>query len=117
MKGSNSNKDPKASLSEAHKGVIIWLERELRRKALKQQGQHIVANSSTPAIDAISLEDSLPNSTSPEETSTLSQTHTEETINSLQKNIQDLQIQRRELDIAIKVLKKHSQQVSSNLRK
>ena len=67
-----------------------------------------------PSIDTISLEDNLPKSTSLDVTSILSQPPTKETINALKKTIQDLQIQRGELDITIKVLRKHLQQVSSN---
>ena len=115
MKGSISNKERKVKLAEARKRAILWSERELRKNQLKQQ-----QNRATPAVASAQnsfkndLEDHLPASISSDVTSVLSQPPTKESIDNLKKTIQDLQIQRKELDITIKVLKRHLQQVSSN---
>ena len=78
----------------------------------QQQNQVITAVAFAPSIDTITLEDSLPKSTPLDITSALSQPPTKETIHTFKRTIQDLQIQRRELDITIKALKKYLQQVS-----
>ena len=113
MKGSLTIKDKKAKLSEARKRAILWSERELRKKHLKQlQNQATTVVASAPSFDTISLEDSIPQSLKSDVSTVLSQSSTRDTIQTLSKTIQDLQIHRRELDITIKVLKKHLLQVS-----
>ena len=116
MKGSLTIKDKKAKLSEAFKCTILWSERELCKKHLKQhQNQATTVVASAPSFDTIYLEDSISQSLKSDVSTVLSQSPTRDTIQTLSKTIHDLQIQQRELDITIKVLKKHLLQVSQSL--
>ena len=100
MNRSLTKKEKQAKLIEARRRAILWSEREIRKRQLKTQAQ----------IEDISL--SEPTNPAPPSLSHYSEiiplsTSNENTVSSLQKTIQDLTIQRQELDITIKVLKNH----------
>ena len=101
-----TKKELKARRTEARQRAILWSEREIRKKQLKTQAriQHI-SLSETPAPAPI-----LPRQ--PELIS--NQNINESTVSSLQRTIRDLTIQRQELDITIKVLTNHLNQLLSN---
>ena len=97
MNRSLSKKEKQAKLIEARRRAILWSEREIRKRQLKTQAQ----------IEDISLSET----TDPAPPSLASYSEivssNENTVSSLQKTIQDLTIQRQELDITIKVLTNH----------
>ena len=94
-----SKKEKQAKLIEARRRAILWSEREIRKRQLKTQAQ----------IEDISLSET----TDPAPPSLAHYSEivplpsNENTVSSLQKTIQDLTIQRQELDITIKVLTNH----------
>ena len=94
-----TKKEKQTKLNEARRRAILWSEREIRRRQLGTQAQ----------IEAISL--SASNNPVPQVLSQYSDVITpssnENTVVSLQKTIQDLTIQRQELDITIRVLTNH----------
>ena len=91
-----TKQEKKIKLSEARRRAILWSEREIRNKQLRAQAQ----------IKTISLSDS-----SEIITTALSrhsdQANEDSTIVSLRQTIQDLTIQRQELDVTLKVLNNH----------
>ena len=100
-----SKKEKKSKLIEARRRAILWSEREIRKKQLKAQAR----------IETISLSEASQTSSKYSRHSD-PQVHpiTEGTISSLQKTLKDLKIQRQELDITIKVLSNHINQLLSN---
>ena len=94
-----TKKEKQTKLNEARRRAILWSEREIRRRQLRTQAQ----------IEAISL--SASNNPVPQVLSQYSDVITppsnEDSVASLQKTIQDLTIQRQELDITIRVLTNH----------
>ena len=98
MNKSLTKKEKKIKLSEARKRAILWSEKEIRKRQLKAQAK----------IETISISDNSESVASLSRHSDLTtQPLNENTIASLQKTIQDLKIQRQELDITIKVLSNH----------
>ena len=106
-----SSKEKKSKRTEARRRAILWSERELRKKQLKQTQSRVetisISESENPPIhssrhsDIYSLKShtsSLPN---------------DATVSSLQKTLKDLKIQRQELDITIKVLTNHIQSLQN----
>ena len=98
-------KEKKSKLSEARRRAILWLEKEIRKRQLKAQAK----------IETISISDNSESVTTLSRHSDLTnQPLNENTISSLQKTIQDLKIQRQELDITIKVLSNHLNNLLNN---
>ena len=106
-----SSKEKKSKRTEARRRAILWSERELRKKQLKQTQSRVetisISEPENPLIhssrhsDIYSLKShtsSLPN---------------DATVSSLQKTLKDLKIQRQELDITIKVLTNHIQSLQN----
>ena len=103
-----NNKEKKIKRTEARKRAILWSERELRRRQLQAQNKVetiSISEKKTPAK-------SIP----PEVRNIISQTPNEGTVSSLQQTIQDLQVQRQELDTTIKVLSNYLTQIKSQLK-
>ena len=100
-----TQKEKKLKRIEARRRAILWSEQEIRKKQLKAQFN----------IESISISEPPEISNRPPRPSdiTSSQSLSETTVSSLQKTIQDLKIQRQELDITIKVLSNHLQQLLS----
>ena len=100
MNRSLTKKEKQAKLIEARRRAILWSEREIRKRQLKTQAQIediSLSETTDPAPPSLAhYSEIIPLSTS-----------NENTVSSLQKTIQDLTIQRQELDITIKVLKNH----------
>ena len=97
-----SKKEKKIKLIEARKRAILWSEREIWKKQLKAQSR----------IESISISDPSTSSSLISRHSEASpQALSESTVASLQKTIKELKIQRQELDITIKVLSNHLQQL------
>lgn len=93
-----TKKEKKIKLSEARRRAILWSEREIRNKQLRAQAQ----------IEVISLSATSESATTLSRHSDLTNLPlNDNTISSIQKTIQDLTIQRQELDITIKVLTNH----------
>ena len=98
-------KEKKSKLSEARRRAILWSEKEIRKRQLKAQAK----------IETISISDNSESVTTLSRHSDLTnQPLNENTISSLQKTIQDLKIQRQELDITIKVLSNHLNNLLNN---
>ena len=98
MNKSLTTKEKKIKLSEARKRAILWSEKEIRKRQLKAQAK----------IETISISDTSESAANLSRHSDLTtQPLNENSIASLQKTIQDLKIQRQELDITIKVLSNH----------
>ena len=100
-----TKKEKKVKLIEARRRAILWSEREIRKRQLKAQAkiQSISISETTESASIISRYSEI----SPQALS-------ETTVPSLQKMIEDLKIQRQELDITIKVLSNHLQQLLNN---
>ena len=94
--------------TESRKRAILWSERELRRRQLQVQNKVEMISISEKKIPAKSIP--------PEVQNIISQTPNEGTVSSLQQTIQDLQVQRQELDTAIKVLTNYLNQLTSQLK-
>ena len=109
MNRSLTKKEKQAKLNEARRRAILWSEREIRKQQLRTQAQ----------IEVISLSettDSVPPVLS-RYTDITTPSLNENTVSSLQKTIKDLTIQRQELDITIKVLTNHLNQLLSQSNK
>ena len=97
-----TKKEKKLKRIEARRRAILWSEQEIRKRQLKTQSK----------IEAISISETLDTSSKPSRHSEIvSQSLSETTVSSLQKTISELKIQRDELDITIKVLSNHLQQL------
>jgi len=101
-----TNKEKKVKRIEARKRAILWSERELRRRQLHTQNK----------VETISIRErrQLPKSIPSEVSTIISQQPKEGAVSSLQQAIQDLQVQRQELDTTIKVLTKYLNQLTAN---
>ena len=97
-----SKKEKKLKRIEARRRAILWSEQEIRKKQLKAQTR----------IENISISETPENSNRSSRSSDVtSQALSETTVSSLQKTIKELKTQRQELDITIKVLSNHLQQL------
>ena len=98
-----TKKEKRNKLTEARKRAIIWSERELRKRQLQTQNK----------VESISIRErkQLPKSIPSEVETIISQPPNEGTVSSLQQAIQDLQVQRQELDTTIKVLSNYLTQL------
>ena len=110
---SKKRKEKKSKRSETRRRAILWSEKELCKKQLKQTQARVKTISISEFSETISIK-----SSNYSEIQTLN-THTkfllnETTVSSLQKTLKDLKIQRQELDITIKVLSNHLNQLLIN---
>ena len=101
-----TKKERKAKRIEAWQRAILWSEREIRKKQLKNQSriQHISLSEPPASAPNFSRQSDLISR----------QSNNENTVSSLQRTIRDLTIQRQEPDITIKVLTNHLNQLLSN---
>ena len=108
-----TKKERKAKRIEARQRAILWSEREIRKKQLKNQSriQHISLSEPPASAPNFSRQSDL-NSRQSDLISR--QSNNENTVSSLQRTIRDLTIQRQEPDITIKVLTNHLNQLLSN---
>ena len=102
MNISLTNKGKKVNFREARRRAILWSEREIRQKQLKAQSK----------IESIFISEPYESSSKLSMHSEISpQALSESTVSSLQKTIKELKSQRQELDITIKGLSNHLQQL------
>ena len=102
-----SNKKKQIKRAEARTRAILWSKKGLRKKQLK---------STQKGVEVISISEKKTSSlnTIPSEVqSFISQTSNKGNVYSLWKAIQDLEVQRQELDTTINVLTKYMEQLSN----
>ena len=106
-----TTKEKKVKRAKARRRAILWSEREIRKRNLKQAQARVetISISEPPAsvYKSPSESDQLTLQTLQSVANLLPN---EDTVSSLQPTIKDLKIQRQELDITIKVLSKHLEQ-------
>ena len=105
MNNQLTKKEKKIKLTEARRRAILWSEKEIRKRHLRAQAQ----------FETISISEHSESATTLSQHSDITnQSLNENIIPGLQKTIQDLKIQRQELDITIKVLSNHLNNLLNN---
>ena len=99
-----TNKEKKIKRIEARKRAILWSERELQRRQLNTKNK----------VEIISIREKrqLPKPIPSKVETIIFQQLNKGTVSSLHQAIQDLQVQRQELDTTIKVLTNYLNQIT-----
>ena len=114
MKSQLTNQEKKKKRAEARRRAILWSEREIRKRQLKTTQARVETITISDNTESESSKIAKSSATILSEFSNINQQQPNENIVvSLQKTIQDLQIQKQELDTTIRVLSNYLNQILS----